>query len=361
MKHRSAAGLAGLVLTLLLAAPAVAGPTVTVRVEGARGTLLERTRVTLPDTPPPVNACGAQTAAAAIDVATAGNWDRQMFTETILGEKHAFEASDYWAEWLDRGSGIKRGAGICTDVLNEGDEVVMLVDVSPPPNYAPSVFPLDLEGVPAQARVGDAITVTVVEYRSTSGATGEGERTPVAGATVRAGAATATSGPDGRATLVLGERGALTVKATRDGNAASGAESVTVGDVAAAPSPPDTTAPEATIVGIRDGQVFSRRRAPRELRGTVAGDPSGLWAVKIRLSRRFAGDCWYFSGSREQLLKRTCGKKYAFKVGEESEWSYLLPARLPRGRYWLDLYGIDRAFNKTAFTRGTNRVSFTVR
>jgi hypothetical protein len=361
MKLRSPAGLAGLVLALLLAAPAaaVAGPTVTVRVEGANSTLLERTRVTLPDTPPPVAGCNAHTAAAAIDVATGGNWDRDMFTETILGETHAFASSDYWAEWLDRGSGIKRGAGVCADVLNQGDEVVMLADVSPPPDYAPTVFPLDLEGVPAQARVGDAITITVVEYRSKTGGIGEGDRTPVAGATVRVGAASATSGPDGRATLVLGERGAMKVKATRPGNAASGAEDVVVGDVASAPTTPttpDKTAPTASISGIRNGQRFTRRRAPRELRGTVNSDPSGLWAVKIRLTRRHRGTCWYFSGSKERFLKRTCGKQYAFKVGEQSEWSYLLPARLPRGRYVLDTYAIDNAFNRGKESRVVFRV-----
>jgi hypothetical protein len=354
MKLRSPAGLAaGLVSAALLAGPAaaLAGPTVTVRVEGASATLLERTPVTLPDTPPPVAGCGARTPAAAIEVATGGNWDRQGFTETILGERHAFARSDYWAEWLDRGSGIKRGGGICSDVLDEGDEVVMLVDVSPPPTFAPTVFPLDLEGVPAQARVGDAITVTVVEYRSATGATGEGDRTPVAGATVRAGAASATTGPDGRATLVLGERGLVRVKATRAGNAASGAEALAVGDLAAAPVLPDTTAPTSTILGIRNGQRFTRRRAPRELRGTVSADPSGLWAAKIRLTRRHDSTCWYFSGSKERFLKRTCGKQYAFKVGESTEWSYLLPARLPRGRYVLDAYAIDRAFNRGGVTR----------
>jgi hypothetical protein len=356
MKLRSAAGLAGLVLALLLAAPAAAGPTVTVRVEGAGGTLLERTRVTLPDSPPPVAGCAAHTAGAAIEAATAGNWDRQAFTQTILGETHAFAASDYWAEWLDRGSGIKRGGGICSDVLDDGNEVVMVVDVSPPPTFAPTVFPLDLEGVPAQSRVGDAITVTVVEYRSATGGTGEGVRTPVGGATVRAGAATATTGPDGRAMLVLGERGALKVKATRPGNAASGAEDIVVGDVAAAPPAPDRTAPTASILGIRDGQRFRRRRAPRELRGAVSADPSGLWAVKIRLTRRFRGTCWYFSGSREQFLKRTCGKQYAFKVSDRSEWSYLLPARLPRGRYVLDTYAIDNAFNRGEERRVVFRV-----
>ena len=110
-------------------------------------------------------------------------------------------------------------------------------------------------------------------------------------------------------------------------------------------SAPDKTAPIASIVGIRDGQRFTRRRAPRELSGTVSADPSGLWAVKLRLTRRLNGKCWYFSGSREQFLKRTCGKQYAFKVGDRNEWSYLLPARLPRGRYVLSTYAIDNAFN----------------
>jgi hypothetical protein len=358
MKIRFSAGLAaGLVATALLPAAALAGPTVTVRVEGAAGTLLERTRVTLPDTPPPVaGGCPANTVAAAIEAGTAGNWDRQSFSSTILGESHTFTHSDYWAEWLDVGGGFKYGGGICTDTLDDGDDVVMLVDVSDTMGR-PTVFPLDVEGVPAQARVGSAITVTVVEYRSKTGTPGEGDRTPVAGATVRAGSAIATTGADGRATLTLAQRGAITVKATRTGNAASGREAVTVGDVASAPAARDMIAPVATIAGIRDGQRFSRRRAPRQLRGTVTDDPSGLWAVKIRLTRRVGKSCWYFSGSKERFLKRTCGKAYAFKVGERAEWSYLLPSRLRRGRYVLETYAIDNAFNHGA----TERVAFRVR
>jgi hypothetical protein len=359
MKIRSRAGLAAGILAAALLAPAsaLAGPTVTVRVEGATGTLLERTRVALPDTPPPVASCAAHTPAAAIEVATGGNWDRQSFTQTILGETHKFDDSDYWAEWLDTGSGYERGGGICTDVLKQGDEVVMLVDRSPAPTFAPTVFPLDIEGAPANARVGNAVTVTVVEYRSATGNTGEGDRTPVAGATVRAGAATATTGADGRATLTLSQRGTIRVKATRAGNAASGFETVVVGDVASSPTLPDTTAPLAAIDGIRNGQRFSRRRAPRELHGTVSADPSGLWAVKIRLTRRLGKRCWYFSGTRERFLKRTCGKRYAFKVADQPTWSYLLPARLPRGRYVLDTYAIDNAFNHGA----TETVRFRVR
>jgi hypothetical protein len=360
MKIRSIAGLAGLVsATVLVMAPAtLAGPTVTVRVEGAASTLLERTRVTLPDTPPPVASCPVHTAAAAIEVATGGNWDRNAFTETILGETHAFADSDYWAEWLDRGSGYKRGGGICTDVLAEGEEVLMLVDRSPPPTFAPTVFPLDLEGVPAEASRGGAITVTVVEYRSATGGTGEGERTPVAGATVTAGAATATTGPDGRATLTMSQTGAIAVKAARAGNAPSAAERVNVveGVTPAAPGPAvhDTTGPRARIAGIRRGQRFAR--GPRELRGTVDADPSGIRAVKLRLSRKLGRACWYFSGSRERFLRRRCGTRHAFKVGEDASWSYLLPARLRRGRYVLDAYAIDRAGNRGASTRVVFRV-----
>src|SRR5690349_7506881 len=201
MKIRISTGLAvGLVLPALLAAPALAGPTVTIRVEGATHTLLERTRVTLPDTPPPVTGgCPANSPGNALEVATAGNWDRQAFTQTVLGESHTFADNDYWAEWLNTGSGYKYGGGICSDTVKTGDDVVMLVDVSDPNTFLPTVFPLAVEGVPAKVRTGTAFTVTVVEYRAPTGTPGEGVRTPVAGATVRAGAVTATTASDGRA------------------------------------------------------------------------------------------------------------------------------------------------------------------
>lgn len=346
MKLRSPAGLAGLVLALLLAAPAWAGPTVTVRIIGASDTLLERT-VTLPDTPPPVSGCAANAAGNAIEVATGGNWDRRPFTNTILGETHDFSALDFWFEWLHRGSGYRAGMGVCNDTLGEGDELLMVADVAGP-NFEPTRPVLDVEGVPRQALRGGAITVTVVEYRVDADPPPKFDvvRRPVAGATVQAGSASAVTDADGRATLVLSELGTVALRATRPGSVPAATDLIQVGDVPPAPSAPDTTAPSASILGIRDGQRFTRRRAPRELRGTVSADPSGLWAVKIRLVRRHRGTCWYFSGSKERFLKRTCGKQHAFKVGDEAAWSYLLPARLPRGRYVLDTYAIDNAFNR---------------
>src|ERR1035437_5161628 len=81
-------------LAVLLLAPAVAlaGPTLTVRVEGDAGTLLPATKVTL-SAPEPTSSCAANSVAAAINLAVAGNWDHGEanggggdFTQTILGE-----------------------------------------------------------------------------------------------------------------------------------------------------------------------------------------------------------------------------------------------------------------------------------
>jgi hypothetical protein len=358
---KRSAGLAAGLAVLVLAPAAWAGPTVTVRVEGATGTLLERTQVTLPDQPSSGNPCGANNAAAALDAATGGNWDHQSFTQTILGETHKFDNNDYWAEWIERGGGgYKRGAGICSDTMASGDELLMLVDVSPPPSFAPTVFPLDLEGVPAAVSQGDAVTVTVVEYRSATGGTGEGSRTPVSGATISGLGSPVTTGADGRATLRFGQTGSFTLKATSAGDAPSAGEKVTVGapgSVPAGGSGPaghDTVAP-ATTLALSNGAVFSRRRGPRTLRGSVA-DASGLLAVKLRLTRRVGRKCSYFSGSRERFRPMRCGRGSFFKIGESADWSYLLPKRLGRGSYVLEAKAIDRAFNRGAVERVRFRV-----
>src|SRR4051794_18530590 len=187
MKLTTSGALAGLLLALA-PATALAGPTVSVRVEGKDRTLLERTVVTLPDTPPPVTggACPAGSAAAALEEATKGNWDRGSFTQVILGESHTFTNRDYWAEWVNQGNGYRLGHGICADVLNQGDELLMLADFSNA-SFGPTVFPLALESVPATGQAGSSVTVVVTEYVSESGDPGTGERRLVEGATVSGG------------------------------------------------------------------------------------------------------------------------------------------------------------------------------
>jgi hypothetical protein len=366
MKLRSLAGLAaGLLSASLLAAPAaVAAPaTVTVRAEGHSATVLPRTTVTT--TTAVVNKdgqaghdCTGTSAAGALERATGGNWGASQwfdgagyFVNRILGES-ADPSSTYWSFWLNyRPSDV----GVCGVELQPGDDVLLFVDCFA--GCAPRT-PLRLSRVPAT--VGPNATATVV-VETFQGAT----PVPAPGATVEAGGRRFTTAADGTAGITFEGSGPVTVRATKADHVPSAAERtcVTTGSDGACgtsvpqPSAPDTTAPNARLLGIRDGQRFTRRRAPRELRGTATADPSGLWAVKIRLTRRYKGTCWYFSGTRERFLERTCGKKHAFKVGEATDWSYLLPARLKRGRYVLDVYAVDRAFNRGA----TSRVVFHVR
>jgi Domain of unknown function (DUF4430) len=372
MKHRSTAGLAGLVLALLLAAPAVAaGPaTVKLRVEGATTTIYEGVVTTdarsITMSPGPMfggtypggtHMCsgmngtndggytspGGSPTTALDDAAKTGAFTwygpfdstfDDFFVTTIGGEGTI--DGPYWDV---RTNGVSNSRGGCQIELANGDEVLYAIDGYPKPA-------LKLTG-PATAAPGMPFTVRVTDE---TGAVVDGAA--VGGQTTTGGAAT----------VRLDSAGPQRLKATKDGSIRSNGLDVCVtngSDGACGtvqPSAPDTTAPTASILGIRDGRRFTRRRAPRELSGTVSSDPSGLWAVKIRLTRRFRGTCWYFSGSREQFLKRTCGKQYAFKVGDRSDWSYLLPARLPRGRYVLDTYAIDNAFNRGEESRVVFRV-----
>jgi hypothetical protein len=51
-----------------------------------------------------------------------------------------------------------------------------------------------------------------------------------------------------------------------------------------------------------------------------------------------------------------------FAVGDRAQWSYLLPARLGRGRWVLDVEVTDRTGRRdTTLQRGRNRVVFFVR
>jgi hypothetical protein len=371
--HRRIAGLlAGLCCLAVTPAALAAGPTVNVRVEGENGTLLERTRVTLSGEPVPGNTgCDGDSAGAAIEAAVGGNWDRAPggFSNTILGETHDFSRSDYWAEWLDGGSGYKRGGGICTDDVKDGDEVLMLVDVPPYGEGSTTEIPLSLRGLLAQVATGTEVTVTVVGARTTTqyGDPGDGTDSPVAGATVSGGGVSAVSGADGRATLSFDKAGTVTLKAAKAGDVPSAGEIVSVTDTPAPPAPPvtpavaDTVAPLGRIAGIRNGQRFKRKRAPRTLHGSVAADPSGLRAVKLSLTRSAGGRCQLYSPTRERFRNSRCGRRVNFSIGDREDWSYLLPRRLGKGRYVLDVIAVDKAGNRDRLARGRSRMVFFVR
>jgi hypothetical protein len=84
--------------------------------------------------------------------------------------------------------------------------------------------------------------------------------------------------------------------------------------------------------------------------------------VKLRLTRRVGDRCFSYSGKRERFIGQRCGRGFFFTVSDRAAIDYLLPQKLPRGHYVLDVAAIDKAFNRDAATqRGRNRSVFDVR
>src|SRR4051794_10528827 len=318
--------LAALATTFLaLSAPASHAATVnaTVRVEGQSQTLLPTTPVTLDSTKPVVLAdktCPGDSAAAALDQATRGNWDRKQFTNTILGETHKFDNNDYWAFWFDEKYATQ---GICDQTLTNGDRVLALVDVSgPPPDYASTVYPIAITGAPASANRGATAAVTVVQYDTS------GKPAPLVGATVSGGAGAVTTGADGRATVTFDRAGQVALRAVKasersdvvgvcvhegdDGTCGTTAPASGAGGAGGASSTStsqqstlspsggrDLLAPAGRLAELEDGHVFGHGKGPRLLKGTVGDDPSGLLMVKLRLTMNRGGTCGSWSSKVE--------------------------------------------------------------
>lgn len=399
MSHRSRVlliGVLALALTCVGGSAALAAPSnVSVRVEGATTTLLDRTAIrtdgrTVNKDGVAGHACTGTSAAGALEIATAGNWGGSWFDglgysfERILGESHSFPEPDFFSLWINNREAAE---GICgaTSELQEGDDVLFFVarcefDGSACAN-AP-VLPLGLTA-PALVSAGAPFTISVVEYSTT------GTPKPVAGATVSGADAPATTDAAGNATLTIATPGVRALKATLAGHARSAARQVcatatSACGVAPAPAPTGTApcategddglcgtrdrkAPGSTVIGIAEQARFSRSEAPRRLQARIDPDPSGLLIVKLRLTRTDRGRCTYFSGRSERFRpnrRKRCGASngYWFGVGDRQKIDYLLPRRLPRGRYVLDVNAIDKAYNRDDRRRRRgNRIVFYVR
>jgi hypothetical protein len=387
--RRRCIGLAAVTLAVVAtAAPApAAGPaTVSVRAEGVADTLLARTAVTT--TTVPVNKdgqaghdCTGTSAAGALQQVTAGAWSGPWFdgfgysVETVLGETHAFGGDpEFWGFFLND---VLSQAGLCGAELQAGDQVLLAPIAE---QVGASYTVLSLAGVPATARPGQAFAVTVT--RTTTDAANNVTRAPVAGATISGGGATAVTEADGTAQVTLSARGPTGLRATHAGDIRSATEAVCITDgtdgacgssaasgcVTAGDDgncgTRDRRAPRGKIVSIREGQRFGKGKGPRGLRGLVTSDPSGIAAVRLRLTRNHDGRCQTFDGRSERMtaLKR-CGARRGkwFSAGDREQWSYLLPSRLGPGRYVLDLRVVDRAGNVDALLQRTRtRVVFMV-
>ncbi len=368
MTKISPGALAALLATALLAAPAAAAPgDVGVRVEGDALTLLPRTVVTTSDAPvgkPGQPTCDGTSALGALDRATGGDWagpyDAGFQTyslETLKGETHAGSTSSYWAFWINY---AYASMGVCGQQVQQGDDLLFV-----PECYAPgcvAASPLRLTGVPATIAPGAAVTVKVDEYSAPQYPSTTTTVAPSAGATVSFGDGTVTTGADGTAQLTFGGSGVKAVQATKPGHVRSATESVcvTTGSdgycgsqlpstaVLGTEKPDDKTAPVASFSRLTNGSVFSRRRAPRKLEGSVTPDPSGLLSVRLSILRRLDGRCWAFDGATERFKRHRCGGSRSFRIGDRADWSYLLPERLGKGRYTLRAVAIDKAGNDSS-------------
>jgi hypothetical protein len=377
--------LAALAIALICTSNALAGPTVTVRVEGESATLLPATTVTLGATDP-LNNCPANSVAAAINLATGGNWDHKSFTETILGETHSFAHSDTWAEWVD----YKWGGGICNDLLSEGDEVVMIADLEPPPTFAATVLPLVVSEAPSVVQGGGpfSVKVSIVHLPAGEVPPGSGTLEPAEGVTVSLGTAHATTGQGGVANIIPVGVGSQQLQATKAGDAPSRTLSICVhngndgncGTQALTASPaPGTgggsstsgvasfvshyTGPYALVagtIGLIDGHVYRRGQAPKVLAGSILAH-SAVSSVSLELRRQYRGRCDAYDGTRERFRSARCGSGSFFKVSSNGAFSYLLPEALKPGRYVLDVQASDVAGNRTTLARGTSRLVFYVR
>jgi hypothetical protein len=366
MKIRSSAGLAAGLLAAALLPPAAAADPVTVnlRVEGPSKTLFEGPvstdvrdfRFTNDPTshrcdgtaalggssarPVPTRGAVLAEAAEAAPFDLEGTWNDEFgpsFTR-IADEDVGFDpaTNKYLAEYEN---GQFASLGACSDDARSGDDVLFAYGDG-------SEILLALSG-PAQGTPGGSATLKV-----TDSATGA----PVAGASVGG----ATSGADGSVSVgPLASVPHVDFKASKSGAIRSNRLRVCVTQRDCRML--DSGQPNARVRGIRDGRVFRHGKGPRVIRGIVGAEPAGLRAVRMSLQRKLDGRCRDYSVPRAQFVRRRCGEHRSFKVSSESDFSYLLPKRLARGRYDLRLIAVDRAGKRDRVRRGKNRVVFTVR
>jgi hypothetical protein len=370
MLHRLA-GLALAVLALLVPASVAAAAPVTVnlRVEGSAGTLYEGAVTTdarpalatassggahpcdvgeNSATPAATRAPTPTTALADSGVSWDATWSPTFFDFFVsrVGTDVNQPAAPF-ASWGVAVNFTGLQVGGCQAALSQGQEVLWAYD------FFNQQHLLKLTG-PTTASVGAAITVNVVDGQNGA---------PVAGATVGG----ATTDAAGNARVTLGTPGLQRLKAEAPASVRSNALVVAVGaaaqGVAGVRATADRTAPRARLLSPRNNHTYRRTKfSPRLIHIAVAESGSGVRTVKLRLTRRLGNRCFSYSGKRERFLGAKCGTGFFFTVSSKSDFTYLLPEKLPRGHYVLDVGAIDNAFNRDAVgVRGRNRSVFDVR
>jgi hypothetical protein len=232
----------GLIVALALPATALAGPKVTVRVEGETKALLAPTQVevgngtgiakTWNGVGSMPHECDDDTAYQAIEKATKGNWDRGIFLAEVMGETHTWSPNEeMWIFYYNRNYADR---GICDQHLKEGDTILIQAGVSgPPPNFIPESVPLELQLVEPTSGIveqGGELTVHVTAWQPTDIFGTEDPEEPGhfiippseevdgVGYTVKAGKASDVTDGNGEAILTLNDPGPVKVAASTPGS-----------------------------------------------------------------------------------------------------------------------------------------------
>jgi len=371
-----------------------AGPaTVTVRIQGLNETLLPQTEVTTSATPIAVEnlTCEGTTAGGALFDATNGHWVAKASSTGVelLGleglnfPEFSKNPRIYWAFWLN---GKAAPLGVCAESIASGDHIVMFPQCyETGPMCASATAPdhfLTITGPePASANVGQPMQVKLASI--STGETGGLEPTLPEGTLLSAGPLNVVPGAGGVATITFSAPGTYLLQAhapdsvpsdsysicVHNGNDGNCGATLTIGSgstitTTTTPGASQTTVPYmAKIAGVKNGHVYSHRSAPRLLAGVVDVPAGGtLRQVRISLQRHYHGRCFDFNGPRESFVRtKKCGSSVFFSVGASESFSYLLPARLPKGSYTYDIEAINSAGQATKLVSGISHVVFQVK
>jgi hypothetical protein len=341
--------------------------------------------------------CAGAFPANALESAVGGDWDGPAYGITrIQGETHPFvSGGSSWAVYVN-GQFINDTA--CDHPLTDNDKILFWwSDAFATEGYDEPVL-LD---APVTAVPGQPFTVKVTETTTTfdpNTFAGTTAITPSAGASVAGATATAATGADGAAQVTVpgGPYTLVATKANRaparivgcattgsDGFCGTTPPSCAVGGGGSCGTPPsgppapcvttgtdgfcgspDKVVANAAITAISEGKKYKKGDGPRELSGKVADDGSGLADVRLRLTRNDKGACATYDAKTEKLKAiKKCGATHGlwFSVGAKQDFTYLLPSKLGRGRYVLDVEVVDKTGNTTkSLARGSSRVVFFV-
>ncbi|MBA2504995.1 MAG: hypothetical protein H0V29_03515 [Thermoleophilaceae bacterium] len=273
-----------------------------------------------------------------------GNFGIDDFLVERIGADGAINEPFGGAFWYVVKNRVGLQTGGCQEQVGPGDQVLFSRQDFGVPNQA-------LTAASNIVGVGRPLAVQVRQYGD------DGVLSPSAGASV----AGATTDAGGNTSVAFDSPGLKTFKATRAGAIRSNAVSVCVPVAgqsdcgAATPGAAgsgfgpgvlvkDSKAPRVSISSVRNGRTY-RKRGPRRFAGR-ADEDTALLQVYLKLRRKTAAGCQYFSAKREVWTRRgSCRRARFIRLGDKAAYSYLLPKAPPAGRYTVDVKALDRAQN----------------